>query len=540
MAVLWGLLIILVNPVGEFPFGDDWGYIGPSKHFAETGEIKLGDWPSMTLVLQVLIGGAAIEIFGFSFLTMRLLGLSFGFMGAVGAYYLFSYVTQNKKAGIFGAAMFSLNPVYFALSFTYSTDVPFMAFAVWAFYFYIKFLYEEKNKFLLWAILFNAASILIREVSLVLAGAFAVSYMLKYKFEKKAILKSMAVLIAALLVFGLWRLWMENVHGMTKTADLFRVRMLDEISKGAIRIIFVYIKNIAFTLIFVGLYFFPMILPVYQSILRYKTFKVKLFSYSLLIFGAAGVVTALKISGRLFERLNEFVLSPLLTHTKTVEMNDRIYYGSIFDIGFSASIPFYVIASSGAIMLLIITYYQIKKVIEQKSIKSLNRETLFTFNLSYSLAYILPVFLVVILNRYLLLLYPALIIFLLNSGKIEFTKAQKYIYLFLFLFFAYLSISSARGLLEFNRARWQGIEIAQSEYNAKNEEIDGGFEFNAWHFYDFEYKEQEGKNWYWVQDDKYIISWGKYKNYEILDSLTYYLWFPPGYEGKIYVQKRNN
>jgi hypothetical protein len=46
--ISWILLIVLVNPIGEFPFSDDFSYAKAVQHYLNTGEMHLTDWTSMT------------------------------------------------------------------------------------------------------------------------------------------------------------------------------------------------------------------------------------------------------------------------------------------------------------------------------------------------------------------------------------------------------------------------------------------------------------------------------------------------------------
>ena len=45
--LFWGIAILLVNPLGEFPLNDDWGYARVVQQLVETGEYDPGTWPVM-------------------------------------------------------------------------------------------------------------------------------------------------------------------------------------------------------------------------------------------------------------------------------------------------------------------------------------------------------------------------------------------------------------------------------------------------------------------------------------------------------------
>ena len=72
-----------------------------------------------------------------------------------------------------------------------------------------------------------------------------------------------------------------------------------------------------------------------------------------------------------------------------------------------------------------------------------------------------------------------------------------------------------------NRSRWHAINYLINDLNISPKRIDGGFEFNAWNFYDPNYKKDNGKSWWWVQDDEFIISFGKLNGYDVFKTYDY-------------------
>ena len=73
--------------------------------------------------------------------------------------------------------------------------------------------------------------------------------------------------------------------------------------------------------------------------------------------------------------------------------------------------------------------------------------------------------------------------------------------------------------------------------NIPPQQIDGGYEFNGWFLYDPKYKKIPGRQWWWVDDDKYVAAYGPLEGYEVMEVIPYELWLPPG-RGSIYFLKR--
>ena len=127
---VWLVITAIINPSGNFPLGDDWAYAKPVKTYLETGIIKLTDWASMTLIMQIFFGIIATKIFGFSFTVLRLLTIIFGTLGSVGTFYFLKENNLNNKISIFITFLLIFNPVYFLYSFCFMTDIPFYAFMI--------------------------------------------------------------------------------------------------------------------------------------------------------------------------------------------------------------------------------------------------------------------------------------------------------------------------------------------------------------------------------------------------------------------------
>ena len=101
------------------------------------------------------------------------------------------------------------------------------------------------------------------------------------------------------------------------------------------------------------------------------------------------------------------------------------------------------------------------------------------------------------------------------------------------------SITAAHDMMVINRTRWLALNELNNELKRDPKQIDGGFEYNAWHFYRWDFPKTKTKNWWWVYDDEYVVSLGKLPKYEVLREYDYTRWFPPGFKGKIFVSKRN-
>ena len=112
---------------------------------------------------------------------------------------------------------------------------------------------------------------------------------------------------------------------------------------------------------------------------------------------------------------------------------------------------------------------------------------------------------------------------------------------------AFYSVAGTHDYMAWNRARYTAVDRLLSE-GAKVEEIDAGMEFGGWHLAvkldrwpsDADVKigrSAEAKRWWWVVDDRYVVSMQPLEGYEIRNEETYPEWLVPG-QGTIYVLER--
>ena len=115
---------LLIRPIGEFPVLDDFDYVATVRDFLRTGEIRLSDWPSMTLVGQVYWGAGFSILFGDTFLSLRISTLALHAIGCVAAYFWMRDRGAWQSLSAFAAVAIATSPetLYFACSFM--TDTP--------------------------------------------------------------------------------------------------------------------------------------------------------------------------------------------------------------------------------------------------------------------------------------------------------------------------------------------------------------------------------------------------------------------------------
>ena len=178
-------MIALVNPVGNFPLNDDWSYGKVVKDLLQKGELNLTGWISMPLIVQVLWGALFSKLAGFSFTVLRFSTLILSLMGIIATYLIVREINPHRKIAFFSAAILAINPIRFELSNTFMTDIPFESLALLSIFLFIRGLKQNSYPFLISAVAFAIASMLIRQIGLVLTFSFAICNFYKNGINKK-------------------------------------------------------------------------------------------------------------------------------------------------------------------------------------------------------------------------------------------------------------------------------------------------------------------------------------------------------------------
>ena len=136
LAAIWVASLFIVNPVGDFPLNDDWSFGLAVKRLLQTGDFRPTGWASMPLITQTLWGSLFCLPAGFSFNALRLSTLLLSLCSILGVYLLVRQAHPSRMLAAVTALTLGFNPIYYVLSNTFMTDVPFTAFLLAAAWFF--------------------------------------------------------------------------------------------------------------------------------------------------------------------------------------------------------------------------------------------------------------------------------------------------------------------------------------------------------------------------------------------------------------------
>ncbi|HKA33987.1 MAG TPA: glycosyltransferase family 39 protein, partial [Candidatus Binatia bacterium] len=121
---------LLLRPFQDIPFIDDWVYAWSVENLLRTGRIEILDLSTSINLAQILWGGLFSLPFGFSFTALRISTWVLSVIGLAALYELLREMQVSQRDALLGALLLLAYPVYFMLSFTFMTDIPWLTMAI--------------------------------------------------------------------------------------------------------------------------------------------------------------------------------------------------------------------------------------------------------------------------------------------------------------------------------------------------------------------------------------------------------------------------
>jgi len=536
LASLWCISLFIVNPLGNFPLNDDWSYGLTVKHMIENGDYRptIG-WHYMSLITNVLWGSLFCIPFGFSFTALRLSTSALSLLGILGGHFLLRDLGVPRWQALIAIMTLAFNPVYYALSNTFMTDVPFTALLILAAVFFARNLKTDSNIDLFIGTILAAAAILSRQLAISVPLAFSVSLVMTRGRTYRSLLRAAgppALCLGVLLVFQHWLRASARIDEsfFDKTNDLLYVLQHPTTQ------VWIVANNIYVGLLYLGLFLMPVLIFVGADILWPRRKHVTaIFTLTL--------VAILSIFGIRILQSGKFDLMP---------MSGNILVGSgigpltlrdvlILNLPHVSPLPmsFWCIVTAMSLLgaTLLITALVVRAIDLMSTLrrngKIVGNEAVRAFLLLSVTIYLLPVFPSYYFDRWLI---PAILFLAAGLADVpghfpRFSLVQTRILRLtsfsLLTAFSIFALGTTKDYLSWNRVRWKALHNLMEVNHIGAENIDGGFEFNGLYLYDPHYSDNPKKSWWWVQGDGYQIGFGNIPGYKIIKEYSYPNWIPP-------------
>lgn len=220
MVLGWYLLVyLIVRPLADAPVVDSWVYSHAVEAFRQTGHIRFAGYSQATPALQVLYGAAWSRLFGGSSAS---LDLSVAILGALAGLFFYALARRCGAGGwasILATAMLIANPCYLFMSFSFMTEIPFLALILAA---HLAFAQarDDASRWLWLSALIAALAFMIRPFAVAVLAGSAGSVLIfdRAKFRSGALgrmsnmLKMIAPFAAGLALCVLGWIWLTRFN----------------------------------------------------------------------------------------------------------------------------------------------------------------------------------------------------------------------------------------------------------------------------------------------------------------------------------------
>jgi hypothetical protein len=208
LALGWAAFVLIITPQHEYPICDDWAYAGSVRQMLDTGTFQMPDWSDANLVGLTLWGTLWTRLLGFGFTVLTGSTLFLAAMALFAFYALARTVGVTPGGALLGAALLGFNPLFVHLSYSFLTDVPFLALMLLACLCYVRGCQGPGVGWLVLGSLFVAGAFLIRQLGLLVPLAFLIYLVLDGWPTRQWRRRDMIALalIPALVAGGWWLL----------------------------------------------------------------------------------------------------------------------------------------------------------------------------------------------------------------------------------------------------------------------------------------------------------------------------------------------
>jgi hypothetical protein len=573
LAAVWLLMIVIANPTGSFPLNDDWNYARTVKSLLEEHKVIITQWSLAASLTHTLFGFLVCLPFGFSFEALRISTACLGYIAAVAAYLLCLKTGAPRTVCIVLSVLLLINPLFFNLSLSFMTDVPFLSLAAIELLLLQRLLKEPEtfSRSLLPACLAATAACLIRQTGVVIPISFALICLLAPRSQnvlkqgataerRQIFLTALSPLLSSVAAVAIFQLWLGHTVGSLYSYQVEQFYLQQVFSKGPVFVLLIAAAHGIDVLVYLGLFALPAIPVIFPRFLSVLDRPQRFFAIALAAECGFLLILGLLFSGLAMPLVDNvfynFGLGPLLvgeTHLpKTgwpeASKSSMVMLGLV-GAGFSGFI-------SSITVILLMRWRKGQLVLGTSEARCIVPICLTVLALYLPLICIRGFF-----DRYLifpfLLLLPILAAAyaqLPASAQNEPTTDSADVHniekkanpsrlallaaFLLALPLAYFSIAATHDYFEWNRIRWQALNRLTDKQNISPLDIDGGLEFNGWYAYDPRFRKQGVVfNTAMTHQNNYLIAFSSVPGFEIVERYKFQRWIPSGF-GELFVLKK--
>ena len=197
---LYIILVLIINPTGNFPINDDWIFYRQVEAFS-SGQFRINSLIDPSFISQGIVALFWSRIFGLSFYSLRLLSILFTLVFAFFTYRNLEMLKIKEHLARVIILLLLFNPIIFNSSMTFMTEIYFLAFVSISIFFFLKYFQKYSRFSLVIASIFSGFALLTRQTGIVLFVSFILVLFLNSIQNKKYKFLSLGINVVAFLTF---------------------------------------------------------------------------------------------------------------------------------------------------------------------------------------------------------------------------------------------------------------------------------------------------------------------------------------------------
>jgi hypothetical protein len=538
---LMALVVIFIGSVafvgvsGDFPLRDDWSFAIATRTLVATHIWMPHGWSSMTLISNALWAAPICAASPCGFDDLRLTTLLASLVLFSATFFLVRLNGKGTALPLLAAFLVAFNPIAYALSFTFMTDILFSALLTISALLFIASLERDSPTLAALATAAALAATFSRQLGLCVPLAYFLTRLLQTGDWRRKLVPALLPLLICAASLWLYNVWLRE----TGKAPPFYNKPTD-FSLDPLHILRQISVNPIVALLYLGLFSLPMLLltrrpTVVPNAHRWLS-RVPLAAAT----GAAFVaIVAMVIRQRIMPLGHDVIvqqgIGPLALRDATVlELPNVPPLSSTFWIAVT------LLSLYGMFELayrVAIHAVNLVSTWRQKGVGPSEAPALFAA--IAILAYLAPVMAITMFDRYLVPLLPLTLFFLTNvSAPASFERHRVLAAATLCLASAVFTVLAMHDYMGWNRARWAAIADLEKAGVAGPANLDGGFEYNGLFSYSPSYKPSNEKSFWWVDKDDYQIAFGPIAGLKIVREYPYETLLPPATRSILVLSKQ--
>jgi hypothetical protein len=547
LIAVWSVIILIVNPVGEFMVNDDWAFVRALETLTFQGRMPTTGWgPSgapggPSLIVHLLWGRLFTFFGGFSITVLRISVLTLGILCSCALLVLLRLAGASAWAALWSSLVLVANPLFLSQSFTYMTDITFAAMAMFALLFLHVGVQRTSMPLLVTGLLFALCSILTRQLGVAIPLAFVAACFLHPRGKDLGRWKM--VLLVTIIDLTPWAAYEYFLYTIGSTPitqhQVFRNLFLYPQTWGLLAYLGFLCKNFFYEgLLYAGLLISPVLLFKYRLLSGWKAFRYFfIFLTSIFVpFELALLMGWIDPPVQFFPNVVfNLGIGPILLKdtyileiTRTTTIPKPLYYLLLY----------WGVLSLGSVLGLML--WSLLRLLRTQY-GAAHEQIKFSpvFALLAGLIYLGIITLGGFHDRYLI---PVCIFFIVwvvadvEPGCDRSINRRAVLGgMVPFLLFALLSVLGTHDFMEMKRSLKKAQDYVVYQLNERPCDIDGGFEFNGYHCYSPDFRPSKGLSWWWVRKENYLLTLGPLPGYQVVTSFPFNRYL--GSDGAVFVLK---